>query len=163
MIKFLLKGLLRDKSRSRLPVIVVAIGVTLTVFMHAYITGFMGDTMEMNARFSYGHVKVMTRAFADDADMNPNDLAILNTQELLDELNTQFPDMEWAPRIVFGGLVDAPDQTGETRAQGPPWLWVLICYHHTRGKLNDWDWKNHCAAEHSPHHQEKFLSAMNLL
>lgn len=119
MIKFLLLGLLRDKSRSRLPVIVVAIGVTLTVFMHAYITGFMGDTMEMNARFSYGHVKVMTRAFADDADMNPNDLAILNTQKLLDELNAQFPDMEWAPRIVFGGLLDAPDHTGETRAQGP--------------------------------------------
>ncbi len=119
MIKFLLKGLLRDKSRSRMPVIVVAIGVTLTVFMHAYITGFMGDTMEMNARFSYGHVTVMTRAYAEEAEMNPNDLAILNTQELLDELNTQFPDMEWAPRIVFGGLVDVPDQTGETRTQGP--------------------------------------------
>lgn len=119
MIKFLISGLLRDKSRSRLPVIVVAIGVTLTVFMHAYITGFMGDTMEMNARFSYGHVKVMTRAFADEADMNPNDLAILNTPELLDELNAQFPEMEWSPRIMFGGLVDAPDDTGETRAQGP--------------------------------------------
>jgi putative ABC transport system permease protein len=119
MIKFLILGLIRDKSRSRLPVIIVAIGVTLTVFMHAYITGFMGDTMEMNARFSYGHVKVMTRAFAEEAEINPNDLAILNTQELLTELNTQFPDMEWAPRIIFGGLVDVPDQSGETRAQGP--------------------------------------------
>jgi putative ABC transport system permease protein len=119
MIKFLILGLIRDKSRSRLPVIVVAIGVTLTVFMHAYITGFMGDTMEMNARFSYGHVKVMTRAFADDADMNPNDLAILNTGELLDELTARFPDMEWSPRIMFGGLVDAPDDEGETRSQGP--------------------------------------------
>jgi putative ABC transport system permease protein len=39
MIKFLIKGLIRDKSRSRLPVIVVAIGVMLTVFLHAYITG----------------------------------------------------------------------------------------------------------------------------
>ena len=53
MIKFLLKGLIRDKSRSRLPVIVVAIGVMLTVFLHAYIKGFMGDMIEMNARFSY--------------------------------------------------------------------------------------------------------------
>ena len=42
MIRFLLKGLLRDKSRSRLPVIVVAIGVMLTVFLHAYINGFYG-------------------------------------------------------------------------------------------------------------------------
>jgi hypothetical protein len=30
----------------------------------------------MNARFSYGHVKVMTSAYAEDADMTPNDLAI---------------------------------------------------------------------------------------
>ena len=27
--------------------------------------------------------------------------------------------MEWAERIQFGGLVDAPDENGETRAQGP--------------------------------------------
>jgi putative ABC transport system permease protein len=52
MIKFLLKGLIRDKSRSRVPVIVVTIGVTLTVLMHAYIVGFMGDIIEINARYS---------------------------------------------------------------------------------------------------------------
>jgi putative ABC transport system permease protein len=119
MIRFLIKGLIRDKSRSRLPIIVVAIGVMLTVFMHTYLTGFMGDTMEMNARFSYGHVKIMTRAYAEDADMTPNDLAILNTDELLDDLYTQYPDMQWSPRIHFGGLVDAPDDKGETKAQGP--------------------------------------------
>lgn len=45
MIRFLINGLFRDKSRSRLPIIVVAIGVMLTVFMNAYITGFMGDTI----------------------------------------------------------------------------------------------------------------------
>ncbi len=119
MIRFLIKGLIRDKSRSRLPIIVVAIGVTLTVLMHAYITGFMGDTMEMNARFSYGHVKVMTKAYAADAEMNPNDLALLDVQKLVEDLNQQQPGMEWAPRIQFGGLVDAPDENGETKAQGP--------------------------------------------
>jgi len=119
MIRFLIKGLIRDKSRSRLPIIVVAIGVTLTVLMHAYITGFMGDTMEMNARFSYGHVKVMTKAYAADAEMNPNDLALLGVNELLDSLQQKHPEMEWAPRIQFGGLVDAPDEDGETKAQGP--------------------------------------------
>ena len=68
MIRFLIKGLLRDKSRSRLPIIVVSIGVMLTVWMHAYITGFMGDAIEMNARFSAGHLKVMTRAYAEDIE-----------------------------------------------------------------------------------------------
>ncbi len=119
MIKFLLKGLWRDKSRSRLPIIIVSLGVMLTVWLHAYITGFMGDTIEMNARFSHGHVKVMTRAYAEDMNQLPNDLAITGADSLLETLKTAFPGMEWAPRIQFGGLVDAPDEMGETRAQGP--------------------------------------------
>lgn len=119
MIRFLLKGLFRDKSRSRLPIVVVAIGVMLTVFVHAYITGFMGDTIEMNAKFSHGHVKVMSRAYAENASQVPNDLALTKVNDLLNELNEQFPEMNWAPRIQFGGLIDAPDENGETRAQGP--------------------------------------------
>ena len=59
MIRFLFLGLLRDRGRSLIPVLVVATGVTLTVFIHAYIIGFMGDTLELNARYSTGHVKVM--------------------------------------------------------------------------------------------------------
>lgn len=123
MIKFLIKGLLRDKSRSRLPIMVVAIGVTLTVFMHAYITGFMGDTIEMNARFTTGHVKVMTRAYAEDASLLPNDLALLEIEELLDSLRNLHPDMSWSPRIQFGGLIDVPDSAGETRSQGTAIGW----------------------------------------
>ena len=119
MIKFLIKGLIRDKSRSRLPIIVVTIGVTLTVLMHAYITGFMGDTIEMNTKFSYGHVKVMTRAYAENMEMLPNDLALMEVGELKNELQRLFPDMVWASRIQFGGLIDVPDETGETRSQGP--------------------------------------------
>ncbi len=119
MIRFLIKGLLRDKSRSRLPVIVVSLGVMLTVFLHAYITGFMGDTIGMNARFSYGHVKVMTRAYAAEMDLVPNDLALTGAGDMLAELQELFPEMEWAARIRFGGLVDAPDEFGDTRAQGP--------------------------------------------
>ncbi|HQK68315.1 MAG TPA: FtsX-like permease family protein [Bacteroidales bacterium] len=119
MIKFLLKGLLRDKSRSRLPVLVVTIGVTLTVLMHAYITGFMGDIIEINARFSYGHLKVMTRGYADNMRQSPNDLALLNVSSLIDDLKEQYPGTEWSPRIQFAGLVDIPDENGETRSQGP--------------------------------------------
>jgi putative ABC transport system permease protein len=119
MIRFLINGLLRDKSRSRLPVIVVSTGVMLTIFMHAYVTGFMGDTIEMNARFSFGHVKVMTKAYAEEMDQIPNDLAILDSDKLLAGLQDLYPDMKWASRIQFGGLIDAPDESGETKAQGP--------------------------------------------
>ncbi len=119
MIKFILKGLMRDSSRSRLPVLVVSIGVMLTVLLHAYVKGVMGDMIEMNARFSDGHVKVMTRAYAENMSQMPNDMALLNSGDLLKSLGKQFPDMEWAERIQFSGLIDAPDKNGDTKAQGP--------------------------------------------
>jgi putative ABC transport system permease protein len=119
MIKFLLKGLIRDKRRSRLPLIVVSTGVMLTVLMHAYITGFMGDTIELNARFTHGHLKVMTRAYAENMNQVPNDLALLDVNRLIAGLNTRYPEIKWTPRIQFGGLADAPDENGETKTQGP--------------------------------------------
>ena len=119
MIIFLIKGLLRDGSRSKLPVMVVAIGVMLSVFMHAYITGFMGDSIEMNAKFSSGHVKVVTKAYAENQSQMPNDLAILGVDDLKKKLQAEYPNVSWVERINFGGLIDVPDQNGETKAQGP--------------------------------------------
>ncbi len=119
MIRFLFLGLLRDRGRSLIPVLVVATGVTLTVFIHAYIIGFMGDTLELNARYSTGHVKVMTKAYSDNMFQIPNDMALTGTSSLIEELNRNFPEYTWSPRIQFGGLIDAPDEKGETRSQGP--------------------------------------------
>ncbi len=118
MIRFLFKGLIRDKHRSLLPLIVVALGVMLTVVFHSWLTGVISDSIEYNARFTTGHVKVMTMAYADNLDQMPNDLALLNADSLTVALKKQFPGMEWVERIHFAGLVDVPDRSGETRAQG---------------------------------------------
>ena len=119
MIQFLIKGLWRDQSRSRLPIIVVTIGVMLTVFLHAYITGFMGDTIEMNAKFTNGHLKVMTRAYEEYIHQLPNDLAMMEVSALKRDLQERFPEIDWVSRIQFGGLIDVPDDDGETKSQGP--------------------------------------------
>ena len=119
MIKFLFKGILRDRNRSMLPVIVVIIGVFLTVMLNCWITGIMGDIVDMNANFTTGHVKIMTRAYARNAEMISNDLALMGVSELIDHLNKKYPSMEWVERIRFGGLIDIAGKNGETRAQGP--------------------------------------------
>ena len=119
MIRFLFKGLIRDRSRSLLPIIVVAIGVMLAVFLHGYINGLMVDMIEQTARFSSGHVKIMTKAYAENMDQIPNDLALLNVTALKKELAKTFPNITWVTRIKFGGLIDVPDKNGETRSQGP--------------------------------------------
>ncbi|OFX88845.1 MAG: hypothetical protein A2W99_05095 [Bacteroidetes bacterium GWF2_33_16] len=118
MIKFLFIGLLRDRSRSLMPILIVAIGVMLSVFMYCYLLGLMGDMIDFNARFATGHVKIMTHAYAENQDQNPNDLALLETNSLIGNLKTEFPDMDWVQRIKFGGLIDVPDENGETKTQG---------------------------------------------
>ena len=119
MIKFLVKGLLRDRQRSFFPILIVAIGVWITVFMHAYIEGVLGEVVDSTARFSTGHVKVMSRAYAENEDQKPNDLALLGVDRITTGLQRQYPEMSWVKRIQFGGLLDIPDETGETRSQGP--------------------------------------------
>ena len=119
MLKFILKGILRDKSRSLLPVIVVSIGVFLTVVLSAWMQGIFSEMISMSANYDTGHVKIMTRAYSENHQQAPNDLAILGVDELKSTLNSEYPEMEWVERINFGGLLDVPDENGETRAQGP--------------------------------------------
>lgn len=118
MLRFLLKGLLRDRSRSLLPVVVVALGVMITVFMHAYLGGVFGESLEKTASFNDGHVRVETRAYAENVSQMPNDLALIGVDTLKETLETLYPEYSWVKRIEFGGLLDVPDEAGNTKMQG---------------------------------------------
>ncbi len=119
MIQFLLKGLLRDRSRSLFPVLIVASGVLLTVFLHAWLNGAMSSIMQSTARYKTGHVCIMTKAYSEQADQIPNDLALLGIDTLLSTLRQSYPDLLWTPRLTFGGLLDVPDENGQTKEQAP--------------------------------------------
>ena len=119
MIKFIIKGILRDRSRSLIPILVVVIGVFLTVLFYCYMGGAVSSFIDTGAKFDSGHVKIMSRAYADNSDQMPNDLAFIGVGQLIEKLKQDFPGYVWTPRIRFGGLLDVPDKEGETRAQGP--------------------------------------------
>ncbi len=118
MIRFLLKGLLRDRNRSLMPILIVTAGVALTVLMFCYMTGVLGDMIETTANYSSGHVKMMTRAYAKNKAQVPNDLALLDVNDLLTKLHHNYPTMEFVQRINLGGLLDSPDKNRETKKQG---------------------------------------------
>ncbi len=119
MIRFILKGILRDRSRSLFPILVVFFGVFLTVLFYCYMGGAISNFTDTASKFDSGHVKIMSRAYAENSDQMPNDLAYIGVGELIGELKQEFPGYVWTPRIRFGGLLDVPDEEGETRAQGP--------------------------------------------
>ena len=119
MTKFLLKGLIRDRSRSFFPVLTVFIGVFLAVFIYSFMNGVLADMVKSTAHYQTGHLRIMTQAYAKEANQNPNDLAFIGVAKLLQALNEKYPEMIWTPRIKFGGLLDIPDEKGETKTQGP--------------------------------------------
>jgi putative ABC transport system permease protein len=119
MIRFFLKGLMRDRNRSLFPVIIVSLGVMITVMFYCYMRGAFDGFIASNARLDSGHVKIMTRAYNEIANQLPNDLALSGVENMLADLKGRYPGTDWAPRIKFGGLIDFPDDQGETRAQGP--------------------------------------------
>jgi putative ABC transport system permease protein len=81
--------------------------------------GYGDDIALTNANLDTGHVKVMTKGYAEIASQIPNDLALVGAGALVKELEADYPDMDWAVRVKFGGLLDFPDENGETKAQSP--------------------------------------------
>ncbi len=119
MIRFLFKGILRDRSRSLFPFLVVTAGVFLTVTLQCYIKGIDINIIRSTANLRHGHVKVMTRAYIQDIAQLPNELALTGVGALQAELKAAHPDVDWVARIEFGGLLDVPDEKGETKVQAP--------------------------------------------
>ena len=119
MMYFLTKGLLRDRSRSLFPVIIITITVTIVIFAIGFMKGSMNSVFQSTAVIISGHEKVVTRAYKEESQMLPNDLALLNVDQIIRNLEKEYPDHFWSPRITFGGLLDMPDKNGETKDQGP--------------------------------------------
>lgn len=117
MFTFLVKGIFRDRTRSLLPLMVVILGVFITVFLNGWMRGVFSDMIDINANYTTGHLKVMTRAYAANDRQKPNDLALMEADTLIEQLQHDYPAIQWVERIYFGGLLDVPDRNGQTRAQ----------------------------------------------
>lgn len=118
MLKFILKGLLRDRSRSMFPILVITFGVIITVYFVAFLNGFSESMIKQNANLETGHVKIVTRAYAEVISQKPSDLSLLDISLDLQEWQQRYPELEFVPRITFGALLDVPDSTGFTLEQG---------------------------------------------
>ena len=72
MIRFLTKGILRDRSRSLFPILVVTLTVGMIVFFKGFMTGAVSGFFRDTAVVSTGHVKIMTRAYEEEHQLLPN-------------------------------------------------------------------------------------------
>ncbi|MCH8328042.1 MAG: ABC transporter permease [Candidatus Marinimicrobia bacterium] len=142
MIRFLIKGVLRDRSRSLFSVIAITIGVFLAVVYRGFVAGIFDDMLRQGAIMMTGHVKVTTRAYAEEAALLPTDLALLGVEETMEQLSADYPGMFFTPRIVFGGLIDVPDEEGVTREQGPIAAMAIDMLSPGSRQVELWDLEN---------------------
>ena len=100
MIKFLTKGLLRDRSRSLFPVLVITLTVALVVFAIGFIRGTMNSLFLDTAVILTGHEKIVTRAYNEESQLMPNDLALLDADQLIHDLKNVNPDARIHVKLV---------------------------------------------------------------
>jgi len=139
VIRFLIKGILRDRSRSLFPVLVVTLTVAMIIFFQGFMTGIVSGFFRDTAVVSTGHIKIMTRAYEKENQLLPNDLALLETDQLMVNLHKEYPDYFWTPRITFVGLLDVPDEVGETLEQGPTIAFGIDFFSPASRQLEIWD------------------------
>lgn len=162
MIKFLIKGILRDRSRSLFPILVVALSVAMIIFFQGFMTGIISGFFRNTAVVSTGHIKIMTRAYEEENQLLPNDLAFLETDQLLDNLSNEYPNHFWTPRITFAGLLDVPDKNGETVEQGPTIAFGIDLFSQNSRQVEIWNLEKRLTSGKLPKRAEEVLLSNRL-
>ncbi len=162
MIRFLTKGLLRDRSRSLFPVLVISLTVTLVIFSIGFLKGTMNSLLLDTAVIFTGHAKVVTRAYHEESQLMPNDLALLEVDQLVDDLNQNYPEFFWSPRITFAGLLDVPDENGETKTQGPVLAVGIDFFSDVSREIELWELERLMVSGKLPEHRDEALISSKL-
>ncbi len=120
MIRWLILGVARDRTRLLFPWLVTTVGVTLMITLLGFIEGIFMGMVDMTAKLDTGHLRLVNKPFYEEEHLNPLDRALAAEKETKNWL-TQNSDskIQWTPRIRWAALMDVPDENGETRSQTP--------------------------------------------
>ena len=120
MIRWILRGIWRDKTRSLFPFLVISVGVTLLIYLLGFMEGTFAGMIDVSAHLDTGHLRFVNKPFYDEEHLNPLDRALAGQKETLQWLQQNGdPRIEWSPRIRWGAIMDVPDDKGETKSQTP--------------------------------------------
>ena len=162
MIDFLFKGLIRDKSRSFFPVIIITLIVSIIIFFSGFLNGVYNSLFLNTAILNSGHVKVVTHAYNLEHQLLPNDLALLDVNSKLNQLENTYEDYVWTPRITFAGLLDVPDENGETLSQSPVIGLGVDFFSEESKQLDIWDLKDKIIEGNFLNHNDQVLLSEKL-
>jgi putative ABC transport system permease protein len=110
-----LRNIGRNKRRTLLAVLSVALSITFIVFMKAFVTGFIGSIVRNYTRQECGHIRITTAKFADRAQRYPVGYNLKNTDSLIDIIKSApgiGDDISFiTERFMFGVLLNNDGNT----------------------------------------------------
>jgi len=139
MINFLFRGLIRDRSRSFFPLIIITSIVAIIIFFSGFLNGIYNSLFFNTALVNSGHIKIVTHAYNLEYQLLPNDLALLDSDKLINDLDEKYQDYIWTRRITFAGLLDVPDSNGETLIQSPVFALGIDFLSNNSKQLKVWN------------------------
>ncbi|QPJ63486.1 MAG: hypothetical protein G3M70_17030 [Candidatus Nitronauta litoralis] len=120
MIRWAILGLIRDRTRSLFPFLVVTVGVSLTVALYGFMDGIGMSILDMTSKLDTGHIRVVNKPYYEEEHLIPIDRSLAGQRETLDWLKKNGDSrITWSPRIRWMALMDVPDENGETKSQTP--------------------------------------------
>ena len=120
MIRWVFQGILRDKTRSLFPFLVVTLGVAMMIALLGFMEGVIMDMLDTTAHLDTGHLRFVNKAFYEEEHLIPMDRALAAQKETRQWLEFHSPpEVEWVPRIRWGAIMDIPDEKGNTLKQTP--------------------------------------------
>ena len=162
MINFIIKGLFRDKSRSMFPVIITTLIVAIVIFFSGFLNGIYNSLFLNTALVNSGHLKVVTKAYNSEYQLLPNDLALIDTDKLINDLSLEYLNYYWTPRITFAGLLDVPDENGETLVQSPTIGLGIDFLSNSSKQFEIWNLENKLLNGTLPSRYDQILLSNNL-
>jgi putative ABC transport system permease protein len=134
----------------------------MVVFAIGFMRGTMNSLFLDTAIVFSGHEKIVTRAYNEENQLLPNDLALLEVDQLVDELGRDYPNFFWTPRITFAGLLDVPDENGETKSQGPVITLGIDLFSEDSRQAEIWELDRVLVEGHIPQNRDDALISTKL-
>jgi len=118
LLKIAYRDLVRNRRRSLLTLVAIAVGVSLLVFMSGFIQGAITDSIENNIRLQTGHLKIRAESY----DENKVSLAWEDLLDSPEELAAQVRALDGveavSPVLWASGIVSTREESVGVRVFG---------------------------------------------
>jgi ABC-type lipoprotein release transport system permease subunit len=118
LLKIAYRDLLRNRRRSLLTLVAIAVGVSLLVFISGFIQGAITDSIENNIRLQTGHLKIRAASYDEDKVSLAWEDLLDNPEELAAQVRGLDGVEAASPVLWASGIVSTREESVGVRVFG---------------------------------------------